>query len=172
MKLYRAKVPAIAREVIDLLVREGDIEVEPDDREEAEKDLVAILDEYLRRDSDLRDLIRDEMAAANLPYNEFGKTKKRLAEEMGHPVGDEVERFMARQFIENMLISKYVVEVYTDDKVLFKKLLLALRAHDVDERQIREEAEGRVKNQREGTVEYEIALQQAVKDVKKRRGLI
>jgi hypothetical protein len=172
VKLYRAKVPTIAREALDQLIREGDIDVAAEDRDEAEKDLVAIMDEYLRRDNDLRDRIRDEMAALNLPYNEFGKTRKRLAEEMGHPVGDEVERFIARQIIENMLISRYVSEVFSDDKALFKKLILALRAHDVDERQIREEAESRVKNLREGTVEYEIALAAAVKDVKKRRGLI
>ncbi len=172
MKLYRAKVPLIAHDIVDGLVRDGDIDVEPADRAEAEKDFVAIMDEHLRRDGEMRDRIRDEMAALNVPYNEFGKNRKRIAEEMGHPVGDEVERFLARQFIENMLISRFVGEVYTDDKLLFKKIMTALRAHDVDERQIREEAEARVKNVREGTVEYEIALQAAIKDVKKRRGLI
>ena len=38
-------------------------------------------------------------------------------------------------------------------------------------RAIREEAAAKVKNVREGTVEYEIALADAVREVKKRRGL-
>ena len=37
---------------------------------------------------------------------------------------------------------------------------------------IRQEAIGKIKNVAEGTVDYEIALQNAVKDVKKRRGLM
>ena len=47
-----------------------------------------------------------------------------------------------------------------------------LRGHDVDEQEIRAEALTKVKNVREGTVDYEIALQNAVKDVKKRRWLL
>ena len=43
MKLYRAKVPAIAHEVIDLLAREEDIEVAPASREEAEQELKHLL---------------------------------------------------------------------------------------------------------------------------------
>jgi hypothetical protein len=172
MKLYKAKVPTIAADVIEVLVRDGDIDVAASDRSEAEKDLVAIMEEFLRRDNELRDRARDEMAAQNIPYNEFGKTWKRIAEETGHPTNDEVERFLTRQFIENMLISRFVGEVYTDDKALFKKVMIQLRVHDVDERQIREEAEGKVKNVTQGTVDYEIALQSAMRDVRKRRGLI
>jgi hypothetical protein len=42
----------------------------------------------------------------------------------------------------------------------------------VDEREIREVAADKVKNIREGTVDYEIALRGAVLDEKKRRGLV
>ena len=50
MKLYRAKVEVIAHETIHTLVESGDIEVEHESREEAEKDLMAIMDEFLRRE--------------------------------------------------------------------------------------------------------------------------
>ena len=172
MKLYRAKVPAIAHEVIDLLAREEDIEVAPASREEAERDLVAIMEEFLRRDNDLRNQIRDHMATRNIPYDEYGKARKAIVDQADHPTGDEVDKFQARQFIENLLISRWVDEVFSDDKVIFKKILNVLRDNDVDEKAIREEAVGRVKNVVEGTVEYEIALQNAVKEVKKRRGLV
>jgi hypothetical protein len=61
--------------------------------------------------------------------------------------------------------------VFADDKVIYKKLLGVLKGHDVDEEAIREEAKGKVKNAKEGTVEYEIALELAIRDVKKRKGL-
>jgi hypothetical protein len=172
MKLYRAKIPLIARDVITKLVDDGDIEVSASHREEAERDLSAIMEEFLRQDMSLRDRIRDHMAAANVPYSDFGRTRKRLAEEMNHPSGDDVERFLCRQFIENLLISPNVDEVFAEDHDMHKKVMEVLRSHDVDEREIREEAESKVKNVREGTVDYEIALQNAIKEVKKRRGLL
>lgn len=172
MKLYRAKIPTIAHAVIERLASEGDIEVLPENREEAEKDLVAIMEEFRRRDMALRNRIKDEMADRRLPYDKYGMVRKQLSEETNHPLGDDVERFLARQFIENLMISPFIDEVYEEDRVLYKKALEALKEHDVDERAIREEAVEKIKNVREGTVDYELALQAAVTEVKKRRGLI
>ena len=172
MKLYRAKVSEIARDVLETLQQGGDIEVLGDNQAEAEQDLVAVMEEFLRREYELRDKIREHMADQRIPYNEFGRTKKRLADESGHPLGGDIERFLARQFVESMMISRFVDEVFTDDNVMYKKVIGILTTHNVDEREIRDEAIEKVKNIREGTIEYEIALQNAVKDVKKRRGLI
>jgi hypothetical protein len=172
MKLYRAKIPVIAKELIDRLCEEGDIEVALENRAEAELDLVAIMEEYRRRDMDLRNRIKEHMADRQISFDAYGRTRKRMAEESDHPVRDDVERFLARQFIENLMISRFIEEIYEEDKVMYKKALEVLQNHDVDERGIREEAVSKVKNVREGTVDYELALQAAVRDVKKRRGLI
>ena len=172
MKLYRAKIPAIAQQVVDRLVAESCIEVRPERREEAERDLAAIMEEYLRRDGELREQIRDHMADQHIQYSEYGRTRKKIADELGHPLGDDVERFLCRQFIENMMISPHVEEVFEEDRVMYKKVMEILKENDVDENEIREEAASRIKNVAEGTVDYEIALQDAMKAVKKRRGLI
>jgi len=170
MKLYRAKVPVIANEAIVSLEAAGDIEV--NNREEAVADLVAIMEEFLRRDSELRRNIKDYMSRRNMPYSDYGKARKQFGEEMDHPMGDDVERFLARQFIENLMITRFVDEVYADDDEMYRKVIEVLRTHSVDERAIREEAADKVKNVKEGTVEYEIALQDAVREVKRRQGLI
>jgi hypothetical protein len=172
MKLYRAKIPVIAKATVDRLVTDGDIEVRPAAREEAERDLVAIMEEYHRRDNELRDRVRDLMASHNIPYSDFGRTRKRLADEMGHPLGDDVERFLCRQFIENMMISPHIDEVFEEDRIIYKKVMEVLKGNDVDEAEIREEALSRMKNVQEGTVDYELALQEQVRQVKKRRGLL
>ena len=70
------------------------------------------------------------------------------------------------------MISRFVDEVYSEDKDIHPKIMEVLRGNDVDEREIREEAIDKIKNIREGTVDYEIALAKAIKDVKKRHGLI
>lgn len=172
MKLYRAKIAEIAEETIRTLVRDGDIEVAAERMEEAQKDLVAIMDEYLRRDALFRNRVRDYMAHRSIPFDEFGRVRTKMAEEMDMPLTDDVERFLARQFNENMLITPHVDEVFTDDRTLYKKILGIILHHDVDEESIRAEAAGRIKNAAEGTVEYELALNEAVREVKKRRGLL
>jgi hypothetical protein len=172
MKLYRSRIPTIAHAIIDTLTREGLIEVASDGRSEAELDLVAIMEEYLRRDSDLRDSVREHMADHSVPYDEYGRTRNKVAESMGHPTGDDVQRFLARQMTENFMISRWIEEVFGEDKDIYKRMYAILEAHDVDERALRDEAQEKIRNIPEGTVDYEIALSKALRDVKKRHGLI
>ena len=82
-----------------------------------------------------------------------------------------MERFLARQFVENFLISKFVDEVYSDDKECYRKICDTLKAYDVDERALRAEAEERIKNIPENSVERQDALNRALKEVRKRHGL-
>ncbi len=172
MKLYRAKVPAIAALVIERLSHSGAIEVMAENRAEAEKDLVAIMEAFLGRDGQLRAAVKDRMSSHNIPYERFGRTRNQLAEEWGHPLGEDVEKFLARQMVENFMITNFVEEVYAEDKDLYKSILEILKENDVDEDALREEAKGKIKNVREGTVDYEVALQRAMRDVKKRHGLL
>lgn len=172
MKLYRARIPDIAKKVIEDLVKDGSLEVLPENRSEAELDLVAVMEEYLRRDAHLRESVRESMSRRGIPYDRYSKVRSEVAGEMGHPTGNEVERFLARQFVEGFMISRFVEEVYGEDGELMKRIRGILESFDVDERAIREEAREKVKNLEEGTVDYEIALNHAIKEVKKRHGLL
>jgi hypothetical protein len=172
MKLYRTKIPVIAKETIENLCELGDIEVEASNREEAEQDLVAIMEEFMRQDYAFRNKIKDHMASRGMPYDKYGEARKVMSETMSHPLGDDIERFLARQFVENLMISRFIEEVYEEDSALYKKVLLILKTHHVDEREIRDEALAKIKNIKEGTVDFEIALNNAVRDVKRRKGLL
>lgn len=172
MKLYRTRIPEIAKKVIEELVKEGSLDVVAENRGEAELDLVAIMEEYLRRDSDLRNAVREHMSAGGIPYDKYGKVRTAMAQERQHPTGNEVERYLARQIVENFMISRFVDEVYGEDGELMRRVRGILVEFDVDERAIREEARAKVKNLAEGTVDYEIALTKAIKEVKKRHGLL
>ena len=76
MKLYRARIPAIANNVISELVNGGDIEVEPENHGEAELDLVSIMEEFLRRDFQLRERVKEQMSVANVGYDQYGKWRR------------------------------------------------------------------------------------------------
>lgn len=171
MKLYRSRIPAVARAVVERLCREGDIEVAPENREEAERDLVAILEMFLRRDQELHESVREDMERRGIPYDQYGKTRKDVAERWGHPLGDEVERYLSRQIVENFMISRFVEEVYGEDREIYKKVIAVMASHDVDENALRQEARERIKNIVEGSVEYQEALARELRNVRKRHGL-
>jgi hypothetical protein len=172
MKLYRTRIPEIAKKVLEELVKDEAIDVLPENRAEAELDLVAIMEEYLRRDNDLRNSVREHMSAGGIPYDKYGKVRTAMAQERTHPTGNEVERYLARQFVENFMISRFIDEVYGEDAELMRRVRGIITEFDVDERAIRDEAREKVKNLEEGTVDYEIALTNAIKEVKKRHGLL
>ena len=57
-------------------------------------------------------------------------------------------------------------------KISIKPSIDLVCEHDVDERALRDEARSKIANLSEGTVDYEIAMSKAMKEVKKRHGLI
>ena len=145
---------------------------EPEARAEAEADLVAIMSEYLNRDRMLRETVRERMARRAIPYDEYPKIRSRIAQEWGHPIGSRIERYLANQFIESFMLSRFVEEVYSDDHTMRKSILEVLKVFSVDEEALREEARNAIKNISENTVEYEIRFTQALREVKRRHGLI
>ena len=172
MKLYHTKIPEIATEIIETLIKADLLELRAEVRSEAEQDLIAIMEEYLRRDRALREKVREYMHSRSVPYSRYGRIRSRMADNWGHPLSDDVERFLARQFVENFMMSRFIEEVFGTDEVLYKTVIDVLRQYHVDEAALREEARGKVKNVKEGSVEYEIALEQALREVKKRHGLL
>ena len=127
MKLYRAKIQPIAAAVIEQLTTSGALEVVPNNKTEAELDLVAIMEEYSRRDFALRDAVKEHMSRHGVPYDQYGRTRSRMAQDWGHPTGDDVERYLARQFVENFMISNFIEEVYGEDKDIYKAIMEILR---------------------------------------------
>lgn len=172
MKLYRSRIPTIAHAVIERLCNEGDIEVQLENREEAARDIVAIMETFLKRDAELHEHTREAMERRGMSYDQYGKARREIAEQREHPVGDEVERYLSRQIVENFMITRFVEEVFGDDREIYKKVLETLKANDVDENALRKEARERIRNVKEGSVEYEDAFNRAMREVRKRHGLI
>ena len=161
----------IAAAVVDTLCDEDAIDVAMENRSEAKQDIISIMEEYLRRDNDLRSRVREGMSDRAIGFENYGKERSRLAEEWKHPVGEEVGKFLARQIVENFMISRFVAEVYLDDGPIWRRVVDILRSFDVNEDDLRE-GEVLIKNLRDGTVDYEIAFEKALRDVKKKKGLI
>ena len=169
MKLYTGKIAVIAEEMIHALTADSDIEV--GDGHEAQLDVEAILKEYVRLDRELTDKAKDLMEQRNLPYGQFGKLKRALAEEKQFALGEEATAWMANQILESFMVSAHVEEVFADDVVLRKKVRDILRKHMMVDEELDQEVRNRIKNLEEGTQAWELEYKRAMEQIKRKHGL-
>jgi len=144
---------------------------EVEDAKEAQLDVEAVLKEYLRMDRELSDRAKDLLDQKKLPYGQFFKTKKALAEERGFALGDEATGWVATQVIESFMHSPHIAEVFADDATMRKKVRDVLRKHMAVDEQLDEEVRRRIKNLEEGTATWEIEYNKVMEQMKRKHGL-
>lgn len=171
MRLYKGKVPAISREVIDGLLKAGAIEVLPENVAEAEADVAAVLNEYLRMDRELSDGAKDFVAKKGLDHGQLSRTKRELAKKSGFGVGDDALDYVLKQVTEILFYSKNIEEVFAEDHTLRKKVGDVINKHvDIDE-ELDKEVRKRVRNLEEGTEAFDIEYNRVLLQMKRQRGL-
>jgi len=172
MRLYPTKIPSIADEVIDSLVKTNDIAVH--DAKEASLDVEAVLKEYVRLDREVTDKAKDILEERKLSYGQFGKIKRAIADERGFVMGEEGVNWMANQILEAFMQSQHIDEVFGDDDQLAltrKKIKdILLRNMQVDE-ELDEEVRNRIKNLQEGTAAWEVEYAKAMEQIKRKHGI-
>ena len=172
MRIYKNKIPKIAMDVISSLASTEAIDVTPDKVSEAEMDIRAILDGYVRTEQIVVDEAKEIMEQKGLAYNEFRRIKRTVAQEHKHITGEDGTGWIINQVIEVLLHSPNVDEVFDDDLSLRKKIHDAFKRNIVDEDQLDEEVRARIKNVREGTADWDIEYQKVMREVKRKHGLI
>ncbi len=169
MKLYSGKIPVIGVEVVRTLIDAKDIAVT--DRNEAELDVQAVLKEYLRLDKEITEKVKDILQKRGLPYEQFGKVKRVVANEKGLGLGDDALEWMTNQMIESFMQSPHVEEIFVEDGVLRKKMADVLKRHMMVEDELDQEVRRRIKNLSEGTSTWDVEYQKALAQIKRNRGL-
>lgn len=169
MRLYAAKVPVIAGELIRSLMDAGDIEVS--NKPEVELDVGAVLKEYIRVDRELTDKAKDVMEQRKLTYGQFGKIKRALAEEKDFGLGEEGLSWICTQLLETFMHSANVEEVYADDATLRKHIKDVLKKHMAVDAELDAEVRQRIKNLEEGTATWELEYNRVMDQIKQKHGL-
>jgi hypothetical protein len=172
MRLYQKLVPIIAREIIQRLSQDQDIEVEPIRVADAEMDLSAIMREYLANEERVNQATREALERRGYDYSKFNQVKREMADVRGFQLGEDGIEFVINQMLEFLLVSRNVEEVFSDDQAMRPKILQVMKKHlDIDE-EIDREAKGRLKHLEEGTGPYEIEYQKTLEQIRRARGLI
>lgn len=169
MRLYSGKIPTIANETVRKLVDAGDIET--DNAAEVELDVEAVLKEYLRLDRELTDKAKDLMEQRGLPYSQFGRIKRTMAEEKDFGLGEESINWIITQIIENFMHSANVDEIFAEDASLRRTMRDILRKHMAIDDEIDLEVRQRIRNMEEGTAAWEVEYSRALGQIKKKHGI-
>jgi uncharacterized protein len=172
MRLYSKVIPTIAREVIQTLMQDGDIEVETLRIADAEMDMTATMKEYLAAEERVKAATREALERRGYDPSRFNAVMREMADVRGFKMGDEGIEYVIGQMIEYLLISRNVEEVYAEDTSIRKKISTIFKKYlDVDD-EIDREARARLKNLQEGSTAWEIEYQKTVELLRRSRGLI
>lgn len=169
MRLYSARIPTIAADIIKVLVREGDIEV--NDHEEALEDVAAVLKEYQRKDREITERAKDLIEARGLSHGQFAKIKRQVADREDFGLGEEGISWICTQAVETFMQSKFIEEVFASDADLRRKMKLVLHKHLMLDEEMDVEVRQRIKNLQEGTANWDVEYSKVMGQIKRKRGL-
>jgi uncharacterized protein len=169
MRLYSAKIPVIASEIVRSLAEANDIECA--DPAEVELDVTSVLKEYVRVDRELTDRAKDILEQRKLPYGQFSKVKRALAEEKEFGLGEDALTWICNQLVETFMHSANVDEVYADDTVIRRRIKDVLKKHMAIEEELDAEVRQRIKNLEEGTSTWELEYSRVMEQIKQKHGL-
>lgn len=169
MRLYSGKVPVIAEEIVQTLVKDGDIET--DRVEEVRLDVEAVMKEYLRQERQVVDEAKSRMESRGLPYGQLGKMKSAIARERQLPIGEDMLPYLLEQILTIFFHSANVDEVFAEDNVLRKKMTTIMRRHMEVEGELDREVRSKIKNLEEGTASFEIEYQRTLEELKRKKRL-
>src|SRR5512136_1340581 len=172
MRLYPKVIPTIAREVVQTLMQDGDVEVETMRIADAEMDMASIMKEYLAAEERVNAATREALERRGYDQSRFNQVKREMADVRGFKMGEEGIEFVIDQMIQFLLVSRNVEEVFSDDQALRKKIFAIFRRHlDVDD-EIDREARARLKHLQEGTSAWDVEYQKTIDLLRRSRGLI
>jgi hypothetical protein len=169
MKLHSARVPQMAAEMLDAIVKAKDIET--DAPAEVRADIEAVLNQYIRDELSVNEKAKDMLAQRALSQSEFARIKKLVADERKIKLGDEGIDYLLDQLVEMLMHSANVEEVFAEDYELRRKMREPLRRQLAEEQALIEEVRGQLRHVQEGTGLWEIEYRRMMEDVRRRKGL-
>ncbi|MFA6033053.1 MAG: DUF507 family protein [Myxococcota bacterium] len=172
MKIYLKMIPKISEEIVKTLSRDGDIIVGSESIDEAALDATAVLRSYVEEERKLLEEVKERMEARGQSPKDFPRVRDALAKERDFKLGDEGIDFVIDQIIEIFMSSPNIDEVFAEDHTMRKKIFDILKRFlDVDEGLDRM-ARDRLKNLEEGTIDWDIAYEKTINQLKQNKKLI
>jgi hypothetical protein len=169
MRLYAGRVGPIAAEIVRVLLDAKDIEA--DKPSEVQRDIEAVLNQYVRTEKEAVEKARDAVQSRGLPNTDLARMKKLAAEQMGIKVGDESIDYLLDQILEILMHSANVDEIFAPDVELRRKMAPVLKHHMAVDEELEREVRGKLKHVEEGSRTWEVEYNRVMEDIRRRKGL-
>ncbi len=169
MRIPAPRIPGLARDMTQALLADGDVESESP--AELQRDIEAVLSQYVRDEQAITERARELLDARRLPNSELGKMRRLVAEDRKMKTGDDAIDYILDQIIEFMMHSSNVDEIYCEDVVLRRKLRFPLRQLAAAEDNLEQEVRGQLKHVTEGTAVWDVEYRRMMEEIKRRKGL-
>jgi len=169
MHLHRGQLPTLSRQIVKALVDNEDIEVV--DRAEVERDVQAVLNNYVNDLDKVNQRARELVQQRGLPQGEYGRIKRLAADQAGIKTGEEALDYVLTQLLQMLMHSGNVEEIFADDNVLRRRIRIYLRADDAKENNLEAEVRAKLKHVKEGTRTWEIEYERMKAEIRRRKGL-
>lgn len=171
MKIYRKKIGPIADEIVNTLVRDGDIEILGSLHNAVTRDISGFIDTYVKGETAITDSAKAFLEQKSLSSTQLHKVKNILAREKDFKLGDEALEYLADKIIRYFMTEEAIDEVYSEDVEMRKKIFDIFRRHlDMDD-DIDREVRSRLKNIPENSLIFKIEYDKVMREVKRKRGL-
>jgi hypothetical protein len=168
MWLTRARLPAVASAIVKGLV-DGEL-IETESPAGVQADILAVLEQYVRDEHEISTKARDLAAARGAPATEASRIRKELARQQGVGVGDDdAIDYLLAQFVEMLMHSGNVEEIFAQDHQLKLAMRTPLRTEQASAQQMDEVVRKRLKHVQEGSSQWEIEYQRMREEVSRRR---
>lgn len=168
LRLYYGQVPVVAQDIVKTLIKEGDLEVTPENEPEVQIDAQSVLREYIRLDRELNDETRDIISKEG---GSFGRVKSRLCRRKGVDLHEDPVGYIIQQLTDIFLHSHFVDEIFATDRDLRKRMKPILEKHMSVQEELDEEVRDKIKNLEEGSQAWEIEYQKAMEKLKRTKNL-
>jgi hypothetical protein len=169
MRLYSARIPKLAAEMVTALLKDGDVEA--DSPKEVQADVEAVLNQYMRDEQAVSDRAKEVVSQRGLAQSEFGRTKKLVADERKLKIGEDAIDYILDQLVEMLMHSANVGEVFVEDYVLRRKMRDPLRKIAAEEDELQAEVRAQLRHVKEGSSVWEVEYRRMMDDIKRRKGL-
>ncbi|MBW1871301.1 MAG: DUF507 family protein, partial [Deltaproteobacteria bacterium] len=117
------------------------------------------------------DLAKDVLNSRGWGNAKFSEARKIAATARKFPMGDDALDYVINQMLEYMLISPNIAEVYAEDHVMRKRIVVIMRRYLKLDDELDMEVRKRLKNKQEGTRDWEIAYRKTMEEVRRMKGL-
>lgn len=169
MRIYRERVPQIARSVAQALIAAELIEVTEENLPEVELDVESVVNEYRRMDHEITEKARDLVQQRNADYSQTFKIKAKLAAQQNFVLGDEAVGWICEQIIEILLQSRHVEEIFGEDHDLRAVIAPILKREFLVDDELDREVKKRIRNLEEGTVNYEVEYTKTMEQLRSQK---